>query len=273
MTPNASVLNTSPEPNSNTRPIRKPTFPFARCPLIPAVIAAVALASSSRAEPLRDATEEVSEFVRGDRMTLNTKGHPKSPGIEVEFQCPASWKRSEGIRPHVVISLASPKELGPNGVLQISSLAESLAEAGSVSVADARAALRLLSAEEESELADELFSQDSMRLLFTNSHDAVADLHVKRVHVDKWPGAIASAFVTKERVGMVTQMYMFSIHVLYKENYLILFLCVPRDIDETRDAFQTRCRVYLPLFLQIANSIVIQSQYVQDPNRPQAFGR
>ena len=116
--------------------------PSRRAPARCCAVILMLVASVCSADSIRDAEEMTARFLRGNRRTFNSKGHPKSLGMEIEFQYPSDWRCSEGVRPHVVVSVASDDPIAPLCHLQIVDFAESFARELQVPASEIRKQLR-----------------------------------------------------------------------------------------------------------------------------------
>jgi len=49
--------------------------------------------------------DDIKNFIAGEKLKFTTAGHSKSRGLNIQIDIPQNWKKKEGERPHIVLSV------------------------------------------------------------------------------------------------------------------------------------------------------------------------
>ena len=177
-------------------------------------------------------SDGLAEFRAGQVERFSSQGHAKSPGLIFTIRYPRSWRAKEGERPHVVHNFLSNDGSGSNCNVGVRAL-------GSISQAQARAAVR----------PESLRAQLPSGLVFLGGQSTTLD------------GAPAGEVETRQsvnRAGSAFQARTLIMMAVTGTNFFTLTCLVGAPTEAEADR---RYAAYLPLFRQIANSIVFPDQY------------
>ena len=182
-----------------------------------------------------------SEFMGGRRASYSTKGNPKAKGVEVSFEYPSSWGGADGKRPNILYQVTSEQGKGLDlcnlGVKDIP-----VAPGQSFSKAD----------------IEELFDPSDLNWVLGGAGTLTAG---KRTTIDGQPAAQVQFTREVDRAGTQYQM-MGVMYPIYFRNKLIIFTCMSGDSATTpAEQLKARYRGALPLFQQLANTLVIHSKW------------
>lgn len=184
---------------------------------------------------------DLQRFINGERITYSTAGNPKAKGIEMSFDYPASWAGAEGKRPNTLYQVTSEKGRG----LELCNLV--------IKEINLPPGAKITSQDIE-----ELFDPKGLKDFVPAGNRFIAG---KRTTLDGQPGAWVQFSQDADRAGVSLQMIWLMFQAYY-DRRLIIFSCGVGDSGvKPRQLVQRRFEVNLPLFQQIANSIIIQSKW------------
>ncbi len=200
----------------------------------------------------------VEELNSGFKHIYRTKNHPKAKGIDIQIEYPMSWSMKEGNRPNVIKLISANNGKGPASFSIM--VRDILAEAGSDEFENELSRLETING--ANEMASEIFSGDSLvHMAKGMGAKNVRDIKLKRIVLDRWPGAMVEFIGEQQRVDLLVTSYYRSYICLYR-NYMIFLQCgVFKWPWDKGDEFQKRIERYTPIFSKIAYDFVIQSQY------------
>lgn len=200
----------------------------------------------------------VEELNRGFKHIYRTKSHPKAKGIDIQIEYPMSWSMKEGNRPNVIKLIMANKGKGPASFSIM--VKDILAEPGRNEFASELSRLATITG--ANELASEIFSDDSLvQMAKGMGAKNVRNIYLKRVVLDRWPGAMVEFIGEQQRVDLLVTSYYRSYICLYR-NYMIFLQCgVFKWPWDNGDGFQKKIDRYTPVFSRTAYNFVIQSQY------------
>lgn len=183
----------------------------------------------------------LQRFLNGERLTYSTAGNPKAKGIEMSFDYPSSWSGVDGRRPNTLFQVTSEKGKGFELCnLVIKDL--NLPPGTEVTAQDIK----------------ELFDPKDLKDFVPPGGRFIAG---KRTTIDGQPGAWVQHSQDVDRAGISLQMVLLT-YQIYFDRRIINFNCSVGDGgDKPRELVQQRFKSALPLFQQIANSIIIQSRW------------
>lgn len=183
----------------------------------------------------------LQRFINGERVTYSTEGNPKAKGIEMSFDYPASWGGADGRRPNTLYQVTSEKGRG----LELCNLV--------IKEINLPPGTKITSQDIE-----ELFDPKGLRDFVPAGYRFISG---KRTTLDGQPGAWFQFSGDADRAGVSLQM-IWLMYQVYYDRRLIIFSCGVGDSgDKPRKLVQQRFGASLPLFQQIANSIIIQSKW------------
>lgn len=182
----------------------------------------------------------VSSLMAETKAVYSTSGNAKARGLNITIKYPSSWNAKEGARPHIVQNFTG--EL-VGGVIPICVVA----------VYELPNTMKLL-----------IDQGDSEKLLSGGASDLIPPnakyLDGASTKIDGQPAVWVKYYCEIERAGQRAHAYSLQFVTYYKGNMVIL-MCGLSSFDDSveilRDAFDT----YLPLFLKIANGIVIEDKW------------
>jgi len=202
-------------------------------------IITILLATSSSA--LLASPPEYATFLAGERLTYNTGTDPKAKSVEISFAYPSTWKGLPGNRPNVLYQVTSKEGRGMESCNLLVNFPKD--EDGS----------------------------------YVEPHEAPARFTVENIDWFKVPGAefLAGEPTTidslpafwilsrheVDRAGIKIKMYSL-IFSTYYERKLIGFTCmVGADASLEWEAVQNQMREFVPLFQQMAGSIIVHTRW------------
>jgi hypothetical protein len=183
----------------------------------------------------------LQRFLNGERLTYSTAENPKAKGIQMSFDYPSSWGGADGRRPNTLYQVTSEKGKG----LELCNLVIkdlNLPPGTKITAQD----------------IEELFNSKGLKDFVPPGSQFIAG---KRTAIDGQPGAWVQFSQNADRAGVSLQMVWLTYQIYYNR-HIINFNCSVGDSgDKSRELVQQRFNYYLPLFQQIANSIIIQSKW------------
>lgn len=186
-----------------------------------------------------------AEFSSGKRASYTSASNPKAKGVEVSFEYPASWAGEEGKRPNVVYQVTSERGRG----LELCNLVinDLFVPAG-----------RTLT---ERDFA-ELFEPAGLKDFVPPGAHFVAG---SRTTIDGQSAAWVHYTHVVNGAGLAAKMAWITFPIYYDKKLLALSCAVGRGGTATDAELERRYREHLPLFQQMANSLVIHSKWKRRP--------
>jgi hypothetical protein len=183
----------------------------------------------------------LQRFIDGEHATYSTSGNPKAKGIEMSFDYPSNWGGKDGKRPNNLFQVTSENGRG----LELFNIV--------IKELNLSPGIKITSQEIE-----ELFDPKGLRDFVPASNHFIDG---KRTTLDGQPGAWVKFSGQEDRGGISLQM-IWLMYQVYYDRRLIIFSCGVGDSgDKPKELVHRRFTAYLPLFQQIANSIIIQSKW------------
>ena len=186
-----------------------------------------------------------SEFMAGERDSYSTKGVEKGQNLEVSFDYPASWSGADGRRPNTLYQVTSDKGKG----LEFCNLViRELALPSDHTPTRAE--------------AEELFEPE----ILTNYVPAGASfIDGAPTQLDGQPGAWIHFSQDMNRAGTSIRMQWVAFPIYY-DGKLITFSCgVAASGATPANIVQDRYSNFLPLFQQMASSLIVHSRWKSAP--------
>jgi hypothetical protein len=179
------------------------------------------------------------EFISGFTTTFNTKGHSKSKFTDWQIKVPKSWKAQESDRPNIIQKFTSDYGAGHQGIMLL--------------VKDITFSNNHKMSKEE---INEIFTEKEMR-------DAVPDngkfISFTKMTFDGINGGMIESEKIMERLNFKIKIRMVQFMFIHANKmYAIEGFVSSDNIDAD---LSLDMRKYLPLYMLIANSIVVNDQY------------
>ena len=179
-----------------------------------------------------------SEFMGGGRLTYSSLGQPKSQGLEVSFDYPKSWTGIAGQRPNTLYQVTSDYGKG----LEICNLL-----------------IRELPMP-----ADYTPSQDEVKEFLGTLPQFVPAggefIEGGSTNIDGQPSAWVHLRHEMSRAGLLIKTHWLMFPTYYDKK-LIFFSCSVGDSNSSWESLQQKYRAFMPLFQQMASSIIIHSRW------------
>ena len=173
----------------------------------------------------------VQEFSSGFVNAYSTKNHSKSKNLEIATKLPLSWSKSEGERPNVVQTFIS--ENG-NGTEVIILLIKEFQTSGSL---------------------QNIFTESELKKFATG--EGAEPISAKEITIDNQKGGQIIFKMEGKRLDNITVVQGIMYVTLFRGKLIFLQCMVSKDNRNLNERF----KLFLPLFNQVANSIVLMDQY------------
>jgi hypothetical protein len=196
------------------------------------------------------------EFSRGYINEFKSTGYePKSKGIKLRIQYPASWKGEQGVRPNILFKAISENGEGATSL--------------NIWVKDFASELKTEMTDDEwkyfitrkgnGELADLIFTESSLREMM-REHGLINPKfsEYSRLVIDGNPAAKISVSAKKKRLEFELAMHSTQ-YMIISQNFLVIvtFSTIGASIDEAEIEFEK----FKPVFNLIMNSMAILNRY------------
>ena len=178
------------------------------------------------------------EFLKGYVKTYSTKGHPKSKGVTINSKLPLSWKQQEGDRPNIIQKFVSENGSGQEIVLFM------------VKDLELPSGYKIT----QSEL-DDFFVESELREMIAEGSEFIS---AKRISLDNHTGGQIIYKTVQERLDFTITMQSVQFITIYNGKMIFLQCMVSAEPDEN---LTERFDLFLPIFRQIANSMILMDQY------------
>lgn len=183
-----------------------------------------------------------SEFVK-----YSTEGHPKASGVNLSISYPASWRKEEGERPHIVQKFMGDSIGGVTAMVMLQVQPIPGLKGGG-----------------EAELAQ--FIEEAKRTL----PEGFQYLDSGKTKVDGLPAVWIKHISHQERAGASITAMMFDLYFIVNNQLVVVQSYVgglSKDALIIKDAFER----HLVLFTKIVNSVVVLNNY-ETPIEPETSG-
>jgi hypothetical protein len=188
-----------------------------------------------------DPSSALAEFARGDLVKFSASGHPKGKGASFSLKHPKSWIAKEGDRPNIV-----PKFISDDGsgiaMMAITVRSFPVPPGSEPSAADLK----------------KIFDPDSQKSLIPNG---ATFIEAKTTQIDGRLAGIMETSQQAESAGGKVDLRMFEVS-FFDGGLLVMLQFTVSSIPPAKvvDLEQSMAE-YKPLFLLIANSIVVESRW------------
>ncbi len=186
-------------------------------------------------------TPAAKEFTSGNRSKFSTAGHPKSKGINMALSYPNSWKAKEGERPNIVQKFVSD---GGKGLEMAFIVTKSLPHSSGTTIS-------------ENEMK-ELYTPTEMKNMVPPGARFIA---AKPTKIESLPAGILEYSMRQERAGVTIDSQFISYSFIYGTTVVQLVCAVTVGPATTPGALSQKMEDFKPLFLLMANSIVLQNRW------------
>lgn len=187
------------------------------------------------------------EISSGYTYTFNAKGHRKSKNTDWQIKIPKSWYAKEGDRPNIIQKFIS--ECG-NGSEMIVLLVQDLNDAFDLNE------IELELGEEKDDFLRELFySEDFAKEMIPGNGSLIS---IQRISI-AFNEAVMFTFETRmESFGIEIKMRMLYFMILNQDR--IFYVQASVNTKNLKEDLSARMDKFLPLFMRVANSIVINNK-------------
>ena len=186
-------------------------------------------------------TKSWQEFLNGGRLTYSTAENPKAKGVEASFDYPKSWNGMNGKRPNIIYQVTS--ESG-NGL-----------ELCNLSVRELNLPADYVVTQKE---AADFFDAETYKSMVPSSGKFIEGA---KTTIDGQPAAWINFESQMNRAGIDIRT-LWIMYPVYVDKRLFILNCgVGDSTEKPRADLHRRYLNFLPLFQQMANSIVIHSKW------------
>lgn len=183
-------------------------------------------------------------FQNGGKEKFFTKSHSKAKGINLSIEYPNTWEKSEGERPNVVQKFSKSLDDGTTIICMI--LIKNIPTQASFF--------------SEKELIQEMFSEETMKAMVGPNSKLLEHIQTK---YDGQSGALSSFAIVQERSGIKIFSYILQHTFIYSKK-MICIQCMVGGLASNATKIGELYKSYVPLFIQIGNSIVIQDKWEKE---------
>lgn len=178
------------------------------------------------------------EFSLGYINSYTTKGHPKTKGVTINAKLPLSWKQKEGDRPNIIQKFVSENGKGQEMILFM--------------VNDLGLPSDYIVTKDE---LNDFFTESELKQMIPEGSDFIS---AKRITLDRHIGGQLIFKTTQERLDFSLTMQFIYFVTIYEGKMVILQCSVSAEEGEK---LKDRFNLFLPLFRQVANSLILMDQY------------
>ena len=179
------------------------------------------------------------EINSGWRQTFRTKGHPKAKGVDFSVSFPASWSAREGDRPNIIQFFQS--EAG-NGNVFGGLIVQNLPSLGGY----------ILTRRD----LEEFFSEELDEMI----PEGASLIESKQIVLEKLPAGLMIYDMTEKRLDAEIDMRVTQFVTIYNTSMIFIQLMIS-DIETSGPSLIDLQKKYYPLFMAIANTLVINEKY------------
>jgi hypothetical protein len=178
------------------------------------------------------------EFTSGYTYAYSTRGHYKNKGVDINAKIPTSWEKAEGDRPNVIHKFVSENGKGKEVIMfMVKDLG--LPADQKLSVAE----------------VNEFFTEGTLKEVVPQGGEFIS---AKRIVIDNHTGGQIIFKLTAQRIDQTITTQAIHYITLYN-NKLVFLQCMVAA--KPGESLNDRFNLFLPLFRQVANSIVLTGQY------------
>jgi len=178
------------------------------------------------------------EFSSGFINSYSTKGHPKTKDVTINAKLPLSWSQKEGDRPNVIQKFVSENGKGQEIILFM--------------VTDLGLPNDYKITKDE---LNEFFTESELKQMIPDGSEFIS---AKRITLDNHIGGQLIFMTTQERLDFSLTMQAAHFITIYEGKMVFLQCMVSAEVGEN---LSDRFNLFLPLFRQVANSLILMDQY------------
>jgi len=180
----------------------------------------------------------------GDTLKYSTKDHPKAKGLDISLEYPKDWEAKEGERPNIIQKFSESFKDGSSVMCLIL-------------VKDLPSQVKMFSDED---VAKEMFSEEVIKSMFPGNSQLLEHTQTK---YDGQPGALSSFAMVQERSGIQIFSYVLQ-HAFIYSGRMVSVQCTVGGLASNNENIQSLYKEYLPVFIQIGNSIILHDKWNKD---------
>jgi hypothetical protein len=180
-----------------------------------------------------------NEFINGYKQIFKTKGHAKSKGTDWQIKVPKSWLAEEAERPNIIQKFTSNYGDGSEIIL--------------IMIKDMGLPQNYKLPEKE---LNTIFSEKGTKEILPKGSKFIS---FKKMILDNNNGGMLIFDQIVERLDTKTQIRMIQFYFI-RSGKMYFIQCSVKTSDLSED-LTNRANIFMPLFRQVANSLVINEQY------------
>lgn len=181
-----------------------------------------------------------NEISSGFTTSYTTKGHPKTKGVEIKAKLPRSWSHQEGDRPNVIQKFTSENGKGQEIILFM--------------VKDLELPSNYKLTEEE---LNEFFVESELKQMIPDGGEFIS---AKKIILDNQIGGQIVFKIIRQRLDFTITMKSIHYITIY-DGKMVFMQCIVSA--EEGENLNNRFNLFLPLFRQVANSLILMDQYLK----------
>ena len=178
------------------------------------------------------------EFIEGFVKSYSTKGHLKAKGVTINAKLPLSWSQREGERPNVIQSFVNKNG---NSDVMVLFMVKDLGLPNDYELTQ--------------EDINEFFIESELKQYLPKRSEFIS---ANKVVIDNYTGAQLIFKITQQRLDLSITMQGIEYITIFNGKMIFLQCMVTESEGEN---LNDRFNLFLPLFRQIANSLVLMDQY------------
>ena len=178
-----------------------------------------------------------NEMYMGHRQTYNSLAHPKSRGLNIQLEVPASWTGSEARRPNIIRQWQSIAGSGADFIMLLVYPTNGV----TVDIDTVRSMIN------DTDM-QEMIPEGSLLLEYGY------------INIERQPGYYQDLKMKQDRVDISMLVYM-RIYTLYYNDHSISIQCSTFGMHDEDENLSIRFELIKPLCLQVANSVVLLDIY------------
>lgn len=178
------------------------------------------------------------EFTSGMTRTYTVKGHSKAKGTDWQVKVPLSWKALEGDRPNIIQKFVN--DYGDGDCMIVLMVHD-------VDILD-------------SEVAELLSDENLVKVIFNEAGEVI---EYEKMIIDNFPGGMIEIEQIVERLDITAKVRMQQYFAFRDSKMYILQGAIGSVHSADNYDMVREMGKYAPLFRLVANSIIINDQYIQ----------
>lgn len=175
---------------------------------------------------------DIKQFSQNQRKKFDAKNHPKAKKINLTIEYPASWVAKEGERPNIVQKFSKKDQ--SNKFIEVS--------------------LMIFDVPNETPLND-----ISCKDILNEMYKTLKHIKSEKTKLENEEAAWGIFVQENERAGIKIKAKQVIFLVLYKDKLIQISGAVAGEAKD--QTIEKEFELYLPLFIRIANSLVLQDKW------------